>query len=197
MGRFVYGTTPTWGTWTPSSGASQAAEVAGEVADSDFGRKCVAEAIRDYDREIARVDGLVGTAVWVPQPEPGLPMAVMVAGAVRGDAAMPTAEEYLEELRRPVKRRGVKVLDRTVERVDLPVGPAVVEIEISASRMSRREVCGVAWTVFPDGYLDTVQLHYRTAFPGVLDALRGESELMVGSLQIQPLRQPVGDEGES
>lgn len=186
IGRFVYGTTPTWGTWTPSWGASQASEVAAEVASTDSGRRCVAEAIRDYDREIARVDGLVGAAVWVPHAERGTPMAVMVAGAVRGDAAMPTAQEHLEELRRPAKRRGVKVFDRTVERVDLPVGPAVVEIEIAASRMSRRVVCGVAWTIFPDGYLDTVQMHFRTPFPDVLHALRGESELMVGSLQIEP-----------
>jgi len=107
-----------------------------------------------------------------------------------GDSEMPTAEEFAEELRRPARRRGVKVLDRTVERVDLPVGPAVVETEITASRMSRRVVCGVAWTVFPNGYLDTVQMHFRTSFPDVLDALRGESELMVGSLQIEPDEAP-------
>lgn len=186
IGRFVYGTTPTWGTWTPSLGASQASEVAAEVAASDLGRTCVAEAIRDYDREIDRVDGLVGAAVWVPQADPGMPMAVMVAGSVRGDTEMPAVDEYADELRRPARRRGVKVLDRTVERVDLPVGPAVVETEITASRTSRRVVCGVAWTVFPNGYLDTVQMHFRTSFPDVLDALRGESELMVGSLQIEP-----------
>ena len=186
IGRFAYGTTPTWGTWTPSLGRSQASEVAAEVAASDLGRTCVAEAIRDYDREIDRVDGLVGAAVWVPQADPGMPMAVMVAGSVRGDTEMPTVDEYADELRRSARRRGVKVLDRTVERVDLPVGPAVVETEITASRTSRRVVCGVAWTVFPNGYLDTVQMHFRTSFPDVLDALRGESELMVGSLQIEP-----------
>lgn len=184
IGRFWYSTSPTWGTWSPHEGDQQADEVAAEVTETAAGRSRVASIIRERDNDIARIPLLVGAATWVPDPAAGLPMAFMFSGLVRGDQTTPTAASYLAEATTRKPERGAKRFDHDAALIDLPIGPAVVEVAISAPKRSRSVVCTVDWMAFPTGFSDTIFLHYQTPFPELLDSLQDEAEAVAHSLVV-------------
>jgi hypothetical protein len=177
-----YSRTAQWVTWIPHRGAATADEAAAEATTTPEARTAVAAWIRSTDLRVGQIKGVFRAAGWVPEPTGGV-VALLVATIVRGEPGLDAAA-YKAKSEKAKIPRGVKMFDRAVLGFDLPSGRAVVEVEISASRRQPRVDHSVIWTVFPEGVVDAVRMHFRTSHSDLLDALADDARVMAETVVV-------------
>ncbi len=183
IGRVDLAPSLAWVSWTPHAGPEQADDVAAVAADTDEGRRRIADAVRDEDAGIARLANLSVAALWVPDRVAADPVAFLYAGPVR-DPGSATAVEYAT-VQRTSGRQRLKTLARVVEETTVPAGPAVVTIEVRLGWRPRRVVSSVSWMIFPTDLAGAVRLVARTTREEAFEDLAGEVRAVAEELVIE------------
>lgn len=182
--RFTFARAAGWVTWLPHAGPEQADAVAALAADDAAGQERVATAVREEDASIARLGSLSIAGLWVPDRVAGKPRAFMYAGVVRDALDSPAA--YVAHLEVRKKPHGLRSLARSIEETTVPIGPAVVTVEVYSESFFGKAISSITWRVFPEGYSDTVEIVGRTGDKHDFEALAGELRVLAEELVIEP-----------
>jgi hypothetical protein len=107
-----------------------------------------------------RDQALAGFAVWVPQPETGVPSALLTVGVLVSDPGSRLApEEYARRKKSAPAAPGE--IRRTVEVLEVAAGPAVRLAAFGADESGALEE-NLTWTVFPPGTDEALQVVVTT-----------------------------------
>ncbi len=182
--RFFFAHAAGWVTWLPHAGPEQADAVAALAADDAKGQERVANAVREEDASIARLGSLSIAGLWVPDRAAARPRAFMYAGIVRD--AVTTPALYAADLAAQKKPHGMRGLARSVEETTVPIGPAVVTVEVYSESFFGKAISSITWRIFADGYADAVEIVGRTGDKHDFEALAGELRGLAEELVLEP-----------
>ncbi|MGV8967388.1 MAG: hypothetical protein ACOH2F_14045 [Cellulomonas sp.] len=184
---FDLGTSDRWASWTPGDGVAGAEGAAALLGSTPPAQARVREAIEVFDRRMPldRAMCLMG-ALWVPDASSGEPWAFLLVDLlVSTDPGDPvTAEDYLFMTSKAPKQRGLKVFDYSAAAATVAAGPAVIQVEVSATKKERDVTSTVVWTVFPPGSHEAVRLSFSSPAPAVSEAFSEETSAVAHGLSV-------------
>lgn len=165
-----------WCGWRPGEGERAARQAAAELATGPVAGNRLRAAVEAIDRAVLALNARhVRVGAWVPDGSgdvvAGLACELLAEAPDRPDAA----EVYLARVQRKVsrsRRTATRVTYHTASLHEVPAGRAVVALRSHGP--ARHEV---AWTVFPPGSAEVVELRFDTRstsrFPEVVDEAAG------------------------
>jgi hypothetical protein len=82
-----------------------------------------------------------------------------------------TVGAFLTLVSHPPRERGVRTLDYSVARGEVPAGPAAIQARTWAERSRRLVASAVVWTIVPPGASEAIRIELTTHVPSMYDAL--------------------------
>jgi hypothetical protein len=78
---------------------------------------------------------------------------------------------FLTLVSRPPRERGVRTLDYSVARAEVPAGPAAIQARTWAEKSHQLVTSAVVWTIVPPGASEAIRIELTTYVPSMYDAL--------------------------
>lgn len=171
-------------------------QIAEALAEGEGARRRVAENLRcDHPGIIDPPGSHTMAGIWVPDRVTGEICGLMYLDLiVPGPDNQPVTRDGYRALVDPDRRTGLRVIERHLDEVDMPAGPALLAREIIArsnGRMRWRQHVqeNVIYTVFPPGSCDAVQFTCTTT-----DLSRGETMAADAQVAMETLHLVLAEE---
>ena len=126
--------------------------------------------------------GLIGLAVWVPDPVAGVPEGVMLVEVWNADGS--TASDLAERAAAAPLAPGTVVLDRSITETTLEAGPAVAVTATGHDEGGTTELT-VHWAVFPPDCLVVFSLRFSTGALHLTEEFLEQAAVIAASLSVE------------
>lgn len=172
-----------WCGWRPGDGPRAARRAAAELAGTPVAATRLRAALEAVDRAVVEHNSRhVRAGAWVPGPTGDVVAGLACELLTEIPDAPDIARAYLGRVQRKANRARLAPSRTSYVSVDVrevPAGPAVVTVRRHGSH--RHEV---AWTVFPPGAVEAVELRFDTRSAQHLPALVEQAEKISRGLRV-------------
>ena len=157
----------------------------GRLDDGQRHRADVLQHVKGVVAELTEQESL-GVAVWVPDTDrPVLAAAMVVDFVVPSPGVAFDAATLLEIARSSTPPDGVERLSRSVELVELPAGPAVVQREIVADLPGGEVEENIKYTVFPPKAAEALAISFASPHLELGERLEADALAIAESLTVE------------
>ena len=172
-----------WYGWRPGEGPRAATAAAALLAAGPVAGSRLRAAVEAVDRAVVGLNARhVRVGAWVPDGSGDVVATLACELLAEAPGGPDAAEGHLARVRRRVyrsQRTPTRVTHHAASLRQLPAGPAVVALRSQGA--ARHEV---AWTVFPPGAAEAVELRFETRDAERVGALGAEAERVCASLAV-------------